>query len=97
MLPAVTLSIAKRKGTNAIDVADAVIAKVEHLRGTVDRDHLLHVRSDRLRELAGAAPEIADNEGLIDEAEDRPEIELIAEETASQPIPPAGRRREKFL
>jgi multidrug efflux pump subunit AcrB len=35
LLPAVTLSIAKRKGTNAIDVANAVIAKVNHLRGTV--------------------------------------------------------------
>jgi multidrug efflux pump subunit AcrB len=33
--PAVTLSIAKRKGTNAIDIADAVIRKVEHLKGTV--------------------------------------------------------------
>ncbi|MBP2687455.1 MAG: acriflavin resistance protein, partial [Deltaproteobacteria bacterium] len=32
--PAVTLSIAKRKGTNAIDVADKVLAKVEGLRGT---------------------------------------------------------------
>jgi multidrug efflux pump subunit AcrB len=35
LLPAVTLSIAKRKGTNAIDIADAVLAKVQHLRGTV--------------------------------------------------------------
>jgi multidrug efflux pump subunit AcrB len=33
--PAVTLSIAKRKGTNAIDVADAVLRKVESLYGTV--------------------------------------------------------------
>ena len=32
--PAVTLSIAKRKGTNAIDVADKVLAKVEGLKGT---------------------------------------------------------------
>jgi multidrug efflux pump subunit AcrB len=32
--PAVTLSIAKRKGTNAIDVADAVLRKVESLYGT---------------------------------------------------------------
>jgi multidrug efflux pump subunit AcrB len=33
--PAVTLSVAKRKGTNAIDIAEAVIAKVEGLRGQV--------------------------------------------------------------
>jgi multidrug efflux pump subunit AcrB len=33
--PAVTLSVAKRKGTNAIDIADAVLAKVQRLRGTV--------------------------------------------------------------
>ena len=32
--PAVTLSVAKRKGTNAIDVADKVLAKVEGLKGT---------------------------------------------------------------
>ena len=31
---AVTLSVAKRKGTNAIDVADKVLAKVEGLKGT---------------------------------------------------------------
>ena len=35
ILPAVTLSVAKRKGTNAIDVAAAVLAKVNRLRGTV--------------------------------------------------------------
>ncbi|HEX9192094.1 MAG TPA: efflux RND transporter permease subunit, partial [Candidatus Deferrimicrobiaceae bacterium] len=33
--PAVTLSVAKRKGTNAISVADRVLAKVEGLRGTL--------------------------------------------------------------
>ncbi len=33
--PAVTLSIAKRKGTNAIDVADRVITKVDQLKGTL--------------------------------------------------------------
>jgi multidrug efflux pump subunit AcrB len=31
--PAVTLALAKRKGANAIDVADAVLARVEALRG----------------------------------------------------------------
>ncbi|MCS6817195.1 MAG: efflux RND transporter permease subunit [Blastocatellia bacterium] len=33
--PAVTLSIAKRKGTNAIEIADRVLAKVTALRGTL--------------------------------------------------------------
>ena len=33
--PAVTLSVAKRKGTNAIEVADKVLAKVEALKGTL--------------------------------------------------------------
>jgi len=33
--PAVTLSVAKRKGTNAIDIADAVLERVESLKGTV--------------------------------------------------------------
>jgi multidrug efflux pump subunit AcrB len=33
--PAVTLSVAKRKGTNAIVVADRVLAKVEGLKGTL--------------------------------------------------------------
>jgi multidrug efflux pump subunit AcrB len=33
--PAVTLSVAKRKGTNAIDVADSVLRRVEGLRGSV--------------------------------------------------------------
>ncbi|MBL8208162.1 MAG: efflux RND transporter permease subunit [Blastocatellia bacterium] len=32
--PAVTLSIAKRKGTNAIAIAERVLEKVEHLKGT---------------------------------------------------------------
>ena len=35
MHPAVTLSISKRKGTNAITVADAVINKVEQLKGSL--------------------------------------------------------------
>jgi multidrug efflux pump subunit AcrB len=33
--PAVTLSIAKRKGTNAIAIAERVLEKVEHLKGTL--------------------------------------------------------------
>ena len=33
--PAVTLSVAKRKGTNAIAVADRVLAKVDGVRGTL--------------------------------------------------------------
>ena len=33
--PAVTLSVAKRKGTNAIDIADRALAKVEALKGHV--------------------------------------------------------------
>ena len=33
--PAVTLSVAKRKGTNAIDIANLVLDKVEALRGSV--------------------------------------------------------------
>ncbi|HWP46643.1 MAG TPA: efflux RND transporter permease subunit [Candidatus Limnocylindrales bacterium] len=33
--PAVTISIAKRKGTNAIKIADQVIEKVNHLKGTL--------------------------------------------------------------
>jgi len=35
VLPAVTLSIAKRKGTNAITVADHVIEKVDDLKGSL--------------------------------------------------------------
>ncbi len=35
ILPAVTLSIAKRKGTNAIAIADRVLEKVEQLKGTL--------------------------------------------------------------
>ncbi len=33
--PAVTLAVAKRKGTNAIDVAENVLARVENLEGTL--------------------------------------------------------------
>src|ERR1035438_9401728 len=32
--PAVTIAISKRKGTNAVDVAGGVLARVEKLRGT---------------------------------------------------------------
>ncbi len=35
VLPAVTLSIAKRKGTNAIAIAEKVLEKVERLKGTL--------------------------------------------------------------
>jgi multidrug efflux pump subunit AcrB len=31
--PAVTISVAKRKGTNAIEIADRVIEKIDHLKG----------------------------------------------------------------
>ncbi len=34
-LPAVTISIAKRKGTNAVEVADHVLRRIEPLRGVV--------------------------------------------------------------
>jgi multidrug efflux pump subunit AcrB len=34
-LPSVTIAIAKRKGTNAIEVADAVLRRMEPLKGTV--------------------------------------------------------------
>ncbi|HET9533675.1 MAG TPA: efflux RND transporter permease subunit, partial [Blastocatellia bacterium] len=34
-LPAVTISVAKRKGTNAIEIAERVIEKVEHLKGSI--------------------------------------------------------------
>jgi multidrug efflux pump subunit AcrB len=34
-VPAVTLSVAKRKGTNAVVIAERVLAKVEALRGTL--------------------------------------------------------------
>ena len=33
--PAVTLTVAKRKGTNAIQIADRVVEKIEHLKGTM--------------------------------------------------------------
>ncbi len=33
--PAVTISIAKRKGVNAIEIADKVLEKVEHLKGAL--------------------------------------------------------------
>jgi multidrug efflux pump subunit AcrB len=33
--PAVTISVAKRKGTNAIDIADKVLGKVDGLKGTL--------------------------------------------------------------
>ena len=36
--PAVTISVAKRKGTNAIDIADRVLAKVDSLKGTIIPD-----------------------------------------------------------
>jgi multidrug efflux pump subunit AcrB len=33
--PAVTISVAKRKGTNAIEIADKVLDKVDHLKGSI--------------------------------------------------------------
>jgi len=33
--PAVTMAVAKKPGTNAVEVADAVIARFEHMRGSV--------------------------------------------------------------
>ena len=33
--PAVTIAVSKRKGTNAIDIADAVLTRVERLKGAV--------------------------------------------------------------
>ena len=38
--PAVTLTLAKRKGTNAINVVDKVLARVEGLKGTVIPDNV---------------------------------------------------------
>jgi multidrug efflux pump subunit AcrB len=35
VFPAVTISLAKRKGTNAIQVSDAVIDKIDHLKGNL--------------------------------------------------------------
>ncbi|BBO86319.1 multidrug transporter AcrB [Desulfosarcina ovata subsp. sediminis] len=44
--PAVTLTLAKRKGTNAISVAEKVLARVESLKGTVIPDNV-HVTITR--------------------------------------------------
>ena len=44
--PAVTLTLAKRKGTNAISVAEKVLARVETLKGTVIPDNV-HVTITR--------------------------------------------------
>jgi multidrug efflux pump subunit AcrB len=38
--PAVTLTIAKRKGTNAIAVADKVLERIEHIRGSILPDNI---------------------------------------------------------
>jgi multidrug efflux pump subunit AcrB len=38
--PAVTLTIAKRKGTNAIEVAERVLARVAQVRGTIIPDNI---------------------------------------------------------
>ena len=38
--PAVTLTIAKRKGTNAIEVAERVLARVEQVRGSIVPDDI---------------------------------------------------------
>ena len=35
VLPAVTISVAKRKGTNAIDITRAVVAKIDRLKGVL--------------------------------------------------------------
>ncbi len=44
--PAVTLSVAKRKGADAMKIADVIIAKVEHLRKTLIPDDV-HVEVTR--------------------------------------------------
>ncbi len=44
--PAVTLTVAKRKGTNAISVAKKVLARVEDIRGTIIPDNI-HVSITR--------------------------------------------------
>ncbi|MGJ8684946.1 MAG: efflux RND transporter permease subunit [Nonlabens sp.] len=44
--PAVTLSVAKRKGADAMKIADVIIAKVEHLRKTLIPDDV-HVEITR--------------------------------------------------
>ncbi|MEJ5364356.1 MAG: efflux RND transporter permease subunit [Desulfosoma sp.] len=46
LCPAVTLSVAKRKGTNAIDVAHAVLGKIESLKGRLIPDNV-HVTVTR--------------------------------------------------
>ncbi|MBR9981386.1 MAG: efflux RND transporter permease subunit [Desulfatitalea sp.] len=40
LFPAVTLSLAKRKGTNAIDVADRVLARIDTVRGSKLPDNI---------------------------------------------------------
>src|SRR5688572_18516447 len=75
-----------------IDVGRAAQAKtrrVEHVHRAVDRNHLLHVRSNDFRQLPGAAAEIADYESRVDETEHAPEKEGVAEQIAAQAIPVA--------
>ena len=47
--PAVTISVAKRKGTNAIVIADKVLAKVESLKGVLIPREVQVVRHPQLR------------------------------------------------
>ncbi len=44
--PAVTLAVAKKHGTNGVDVADAVLKRVEHLKGRLIPDNV-HVEVTR--------------------------------------------------
>src|SRR5678815_2086193 len=56
----------------------------DHCRGIVDRDNTPSERRDDLAELAGAASEIADLPGLIDQSKKPYDICSCAKELASQ-------------
>ena len=50
--PAVTITVAKRKGTNATDIANAVLKRVHEMQGVTDpqrcyRHHYAQLRRDR--------------------------------------------------
>src|SRR6185503_19703152 len=82
---------------DVFDVAKASPRGLQHRRRVVHGDDAANARRERVGHLAGAAAEIADDRVVVEEPEQREQMEAASEELLTETVPLSCRRREELL
>src|SRR5687768_15208893 len=98
-LPVVDREILERAGTH-IDVlgaGESTARRRQHRARLIDGDDATHEGRERLRDLSGAASDVADRPIVVDQAEEREEIDTPPEHLGAKPVPMACSAGEELL